>query len=153
MSHRHFCSFAGHDWQCESAECECFDHDVPMEAGDHGKCTVELRACPEHHDDELRAMGLDPATIKINRDATANDDEAQTLRDIDCNGSIGFCLWCGRSFYSKAEVRAHNADDMANCSVFQRRKGEHCMPPVLQRMFEKVGLPNVERDPTKRDNN
>ena len=46
MSHRHFCDYAGHDWQCVG-DCECFCG-LLMEGNDHGDCPVELRACPKH---------------------------------------------------------------------------------------------------------
>jgi len=70
MSHRHFCDYAGHYWVCEGttlrpiagetepSPCMCLDHDVPtsMEDGDHSQCTVELIACPEHRDEQLREI-------------------------------------------------------------------------------------------------
>jgi hypothetical protein len=56
--------------------------------------------------------------------------------DKDGNHIVGFCLWCNKDFYDRDEVEAHNADDMANCPAFQELKDEHCMPPVLQAMFE-----------------
>src|ERR1019366_8122619 len=46
MSHRHYCDYAGHDWQC-AGDCECICG-LPMEGNDHSECPVELRACPEH---------------------------------------------------------------------------------------------------------
>jgi len=60
MSHRHFCDYAGHYWECEGAalrplsgnagpsECICLEHQTSMEEGDHSNCPVELLACPEH---------------------------------------------------------------------------------------------------------
>jgi hypothetical protein len=68
MSHRHFCDFAGHHWECEGTAlrlfaghseptvCMCLKHQVSMEEGDHSKCPVELLACPGHRDVQLRKM-------------------------------------------------------------------------------------------------
>jgi hypothetical protein len=56
MSHRHFCDFAGHPWECSNPNCECFDHGVSMEHGDHSRCRVELRPCPEHEDEAARSI-------------------------------------------------------------------------------------------------
>jgi hypothetical protein len=54
MSHRHYCDFAGHDWQC-SEDCKCICG-LLMEGNDHGDCPVELRACPEHAAEQERRM-------------------------------------------------------------------------------------------------
>ncbi len=68
MRHTHFCDYKGHEWQCdgkalrplagdtEPSVCLCPDHGVSMEDGDHSKCAVELLACPEHRDEQLRKM-------------------------------------------------------------------------------------------------
>jgi len=54
MSHRHYCDFAGHHWQCaEDCECVC---GVAMEGNDHSECPVELRACPEHAAEQERSI-------------------------------------------------------------------------------------------------
>lgn len=69
MSHRHFCDYAGHEWECdgtalrplagdtEPSMCICLMHQVPVTDGDHGDCPIELLACPEHRDEQLRDMG------------------------------------------------------------------------------------------------
>ena len=148
MSHRHFCDYAGHYWQCdgtalrltdtEPSLCMCFEHSVPMDDGDHGRCMIELLACPEHRDAQLRQMGYEPGTDNMPHcDAAA---EASTFRDKEGRPTVGFCLWCNKTFYSMEELKAHNADDMKACPAFQELKGEQCMPPVLQAMFEKAGL-------------
>ena len=65
MSHRHYCDYAGHDWQCVGI-CECICG-LPMEGNDHSECSVELRACPEHSaaqqlsDAEATSSEPDPA--------------------------------------------------------------------------------------------
>ena len=65
MSHRHFCDVAGHLWECDGAArlgdtepsvCMCHGCRLPLEQGDHSRCKnlVELVACPEHREEELR---------------------------------------------------------------------------------------------------
>jgi hypothetical protein len=95
MSHRHYCDFAGHDWQCsEGCECLC---GLPMEGNDHGDCPVELRACPEHASDQQRSIAEaiasqpDPESIRKWHErphCECGCAEAQTMK------IVGFCLWC-----------------------------------------------------------
>jgi hypothetical protein len=68
MSHRHFCDYEGHFWECEGAAvrqfaensertpCICITHSASMEDGDHSECPVELLACPEHRQQQLRQL-------------------------------------------------------------------------------------------------
>jgi hypothetical protein len=103
-----------------------------MEGGDHSQCTVELLACPEHRDEELRAMGYEPGTSNMPQpmeDASVFTDEAGNL-------IVGFCLWCDKDFYSFEEIEVHNGNGSEGCPVFQQFKDEQCMPPVLQAMLE-----------------
>jgi hypothetical protein len=109
-----------------------------MEQGDHSECSIELLSCPEHRADQMRAMGHEPEyTYETTTDET---EQMSMFIDKDGNPTLGFCLWCGQDFYSMEEVEAHNADDMADCSIQQQLKGEQCMPPVLRAMFEEAGL-------------
>ena len=66
MSHRHLCDVTGHLWDCNGAAqrlgdkepsiCTCHGCHTPLEQGDHSRCRnfVELIACPEHRDEQLR---------------------------------------------------------------------------------------------------
>jgi hypothetical protein len=66
MSHRHLCDVTGHQWDCNGAAqrlghkeptvCTCHSCRLPLERGDHSMCKnlVELVACPEHRDEQLR---------------------------------------------------------------------------------------------------
>lgn len=147
MSHRHWCDYAGHYWECfgtairlfraEPSVCMCIQHAMPMEQGDHSACSIELLSCPEHRADHMRAMGHDPDYVIP---SSPEDTEPSSLfRDAEGRKTIGFCLWCGCDFYTIEEHEAHIADDMAACLAFQELKDEHCMPPVLQQMLEDVG--------------
>jgi hypothetical protein len=148
MSHRHFCEFAGHHWDCqgsavrqllgdtEPSVCMCLSHGVPMEQGDHSECSIELLACPDHRAEQMRAMGYEPGQ-PISPPSDEPEDSS-LFRDLNENRTIGLCLWCGQDFYSMDEVEAHDADDMAKCPAFQELKGQQCMPPVLQAMMEQA---------------
>lgn len=130
MSHRHWCDFAGHYWVCEGTAvhpltgeaepsiCMCLDHQVPMEEGDHSQCSVELLACPEHRDEQLRAMGYELGTT--NMPQPSQEEGSSMFIDEHGNRTVGFCLWCGRDFYTREEVEEHNANGMERCPVFQR---------------------------------
>jgi len=156
MSHRHFCDFAGHYWNCdgtatrifapEVSVCMCLTHGVPMEEGDHSECSIELLSCPEHRDDQLRAMGYEPGDMS-ELPLPVESEKSQMFTDKDGNPTIGFCLWCGEDFYTMDEVEAHNADDMRECPVYQQSKDELCMPPALQWMIEQAEeLKNKEEE-------
>ncbi len=101
MSHRHFCDFAGHNWQC-SGDCECCCG-LPMEGHDHSECPVELRACPEHADEQQRsiavAMSSDPDPAFVQR--------LQERPHCDCgcaeaefSNLVGWCLRCDHEYAS-----------------------------------------------------
>jgi|ERR1035437_1312037 hypothetical protein len=148
MSHRHFCEFAGHEWECEgtavrlfapeASVCMCMDHGVPMEEGDHSACSIELISCPEHRDEQMRAMGYEPGYTIEPRPEDA--EQSSMFTDEKGNRTVGFCLWCNCDFYSAEEVKAHNSNGMAACQVFQELKDEDCGPPVLYHMFKDAGL-------------
>ena len=160
MSHRHFCDFAGHYWDCEGAAvrpllgstepsvCMCLTHGVSMEEGDHSDCSVELIACPEHRDEQMRAMGYAPGqAVEVPKEES---EESSMFQDAEGNHIVGFCLWCNKDFYSNEEHEAHTADNMAACEAFQELKGQQGMPPVLEAMLEEAGLlpdeePNDEK--------
>ncbi len=133
MSHRHFCDFAGHYWECngialrplvgdtEPSICMCPTHQVPMVDRDHGKCPIELLACPEHQDEQLREMLASDsnalAEIRVGAESTVfKDDKGDPIS--------GFCLWCNKDFYSIEEADAHNADDSRACPVLQNLRDE-----------------------------
>ena len=66
MRHRHLCDVTGHLWDCNGAAqrlgdkepsiCTCHSCRAPLEQGDHSRCKnlVELIACPEHRDEQIR---------------------------------------------------------------------------------------------------
>ena len=120
MSHRHYCDYAGHDWQCDKTVCVCFDHDVPMEDGDHSQCTIELRACPEHREAQLREMGLVPGVDNMPQFEGAA--EATTFKDKDGRPIAGFCIWCGHRYYQWS-YEAQDAH-LSKCAAFQAAKSD-----------------------------
>lgn len=132
--HRHFCDLKGHYWDCdgkayrpltgyaESTVCVCPDHGVPMEDGDHSECTVELLACPEHCDEQLRTMGHEPGTS--NMPQMPSEDERKPWRGKNGEPIIGFCLWCDKDYHTYEEFRAHFENDSAECAPYQEYKAK-----------------------------
>jgi hypothetical protein len=106
--------------------------------GDHSECSIELIAYPAHRDEQMQAMGYKPGEAVA--PPNAGPEQSSMFRDAEGNRTVGFCLWCGKDFYSMEEVETHNADDMAACEAFQQLKGHQAMPPVLQAMMEEAGL-------------
>ena len=133
MSHQHFCDFAGHYGECEGnavrlfakdsapTQCMCLNHQVSMEDGDHSTCSVELLACPEHREEQIRQMSKSSRS-----DLPHSEDGTESSMFIarDGNPIVGFCVWCNKDFYSMSEVDAHNADEMKACPVYQQWKEE-----------------------------
>lgn len=58
MSHTHYCDVEAHEWVCNETTCECICGDL-MEGGDHGDCPGELRACPEHQEEQRQPEASD----------------------------------------------------------------------------------------------
>jgi hypothetical protein len=127
MSHRHFCDFAGHVWECEGSAlrhfakdseptaCMCIKHEVSMEEGDHSKCPIELLVCPEHRDEQFRKM----SECNVSDSLPDEDGAASSgLKDKNGNAIVGFCLWCGKDFYAMEEVWEHNASGVNACPEF-----------------------------------
>jgi len=100
MSHRHYCDWAGHDWQCSREGCECICG-FRMEGHDHADCPVELRPCPEHKDDAEQAI----AETKTQEPDPALIQKWQERPHCDCGCAesqmgkvVGFCLWCDHTY-------------------------------------------------------
>ena len=124
-----------------------------MEKFDYSNCMVELLACPKHMDEQLRRMGYEPGTGNMpgRNEGAAGEN---FFKDSAGNRTVGFCLWCNKDFYSHAEANAHHANDSAVCPAVQELKDQHCMPPVLQMMFEDAGIfdeDNGGKEPEKTD--
>lgn len=146
MSHRHFCEFAGHYWDCsgdavrlfesEPSVCMCIQHRVPMDEGDHSSCPVELLSCSEHRADQMRAMGYDADyTVTVQ-----SEQAAPTFRDAHGNPIVGFCIWCGRDFYTYEEHDAHAWGDTIQCPVFSEYRKKHPAPLGSLEIFEDEDL-------------
>ena len=146
--HYHFCDYAGHYWECagtalrplagdtEPSVCMCPMHQEALADGDHSECSVELLACPEHRDAQLREMGiLDKSDLPKSQVGA----ESTIFKDDNGNPIVGFCLLCNKDFYSMEEANAHDADDRKECIVFQELKDEECGPPALHKMIKVDG--------------
>jgi len=148
VSHQHYCDVAGHYWECEGKAlrgadteptvCICLPCGRPLEGFDHSRChaPIELLACPEHRS----------ADEAISTSRRAKPDRAFALvGDEGGNPVYAFCLWCGKTFYCWSEVEAHNRDNMKACPVHaeltQRPGGYPDLPPLLQDILERAGLP------------
>jgi hypothetical protein len=121
MSHRHFCDFAGHNWQCNGT-CECICG-LPMEGNDHSKCPVELRACPDHSAEQQRsieeAMSSEPDAAFMQE---SNEGESP-LPHCECGCAetesskvVGWCFHCDHVYvsYSPEIEDRHFSDNCAD---------------------------------------
>ena len=143
MSHKHWCDYAGHYWDCDGTAvrlfqaepivCMCADHGTPMEDGDHSDCTIELLSCPQHRADHMRAMGYEPDYV-----IPSDSERFSLLYDADGNPIYARCLWCAAEFDSPAQEGAHTANEMAACIVYQELKGKTNIPPLLAELFDEA---------------
>jgi hypothetical protein len=106
MSHRHYCDFAGHDWQCsEGCECIC---GLPMEGHDYSDCSVELRACPEHAAEQERriaeALASEPDDgwfVQRCRERESALPHCECgCAEAESSDVIGWCLHCDHVYVS-----------------------------------------------------
>jgi len=101
MSHRHYCGVEGHDWQCSDPTCECMCGKL-MEEGDHSECFVEMRDCPEHHQ-QLPALSDDELPSCLFTDLPS--DAGRSHCDCGCADAhpedvVGSCVWCSHRYAS-----------------------------------------------------
>ena len=118
--HRHACGY-GHYWDCDGSAvreddlqpsvCICLEHGVPLEDGDHSKCSVEVLTCPDHQAEQGR---IPEAMAPLRRDEV-NDGfvrpelpegfEEMVQKWLDHAGPrIGFCFLCGNPISAPEEL-------------------------------------------------
>jgi hypothetical protein len=113
MGHRHYCDFAGHDWQC-SGDCECCCG-LPMEGHDHSDCPIELRACPEHEAEAARSIAEalasepNPALVQQWRERP----HCQCgCAEAEFGNVVGWCLHCDHVYINYGpEIEDHHFAD------------------------------------------
>ena len=135
MSHTHFCDVAGHPWQCESRECICICQ-KPMELGDHSHCSIELRACPEHDDEQSSIVDREQGAPSELHEADASGPPTTSTEQEGCGrlqpippeiaekldqwfasdrNSIGFCCLCGNTIPTENDfipgTYTHNCEE------------------------------------------
>jgi hypothetical protein len=98
----------------------CLDCQIRMEDGDHGACSIEFLACPDHRGDQLRGMGFVPG----GRSAPEHEAEDRNAHDKERTSSGRFCFWWGQTFDTVEEMDTHNADTLAQCTVYQQHRRE-----------------------------
>ena len=99
MSHRHYCDFAGHNWQCsEGCECCC---GVPMEGHGHSECPVELRTCPEHEAEAARSIA-EAMSSEPDAEFTQKWQERPQCQcgcaETEMDKFVSFCMHCTHSY-------------------------------------------------------
>jgi hypothetical protein len=78
--------------------CIC---DEPMEDGDHSECPIELRACPEHHQ-QLPVLSDDELSDFFGH---LSSDAEKPRCECGCAAAhheevVGFCVWCSHVYVS-----------------------------------------------------
>jgi hypothetical protein len=127
VSHQHWCEVTGHEWECEGTAlrpltgdtepsiCMCDTCHVPMEEGDHSGCMIELLACPEHMDEQLRAMQerFDNAeATEAQEDPLSRAPHCECgCADADPESVTGWCMWCDHVYveYNRTTEDQHFA--------------------------------------------
>jgi hypothetical protein len=102
-------------------------HQIPLEDGDHSECPIELLACSEHRD-EQRDMG-----IFGSHDLLPSEGEPESgIFDDQGKPIVGFCLLCGKNYYSIKEMEAHHGTGSEACPAYIAIFGEFQRMPYKQ---------------------
>jgi hypothetical protein len=125
MAHKLFCEIGGHEWELECdcvalhefnperfPVCICTACKCPKDEGDHSRCPIELRACPEHLHQTCAEEDAGGGPITIPADA----DEKAERAFSQLQTYVAACFWCGHGYdeyNTKAEDEhfAHNCPD------------------------------------------
>jgi hypothetical protein len=91
-------------------------HQISLEDGDHSTCPVELLACSEHRDEQLRDMGIFDSADLL---PSEGEPESGTFTDQDGRPIVGFCLWCDANYYSVEEMEAHHGNGGEGCPAYR----------------------------------
>jgi hypothetical protein len=113
MSHRHYCDYAGHDWQF-AVDCKCICG-LPMEGNDHSECPVELRACPEHSAEQERRIAeaiCSEPDVEFTQMQQERPHCACGCAEAELSKVVRWCLHCGHVYvnYSPKIGDLHFAD-------------------------------------------
>lgn len=117
--HRHACGH-GHHWDCagsavreqdcQPTECICLDHGVPMEGGDHSRCTIEIFTCPDHRVGNRKTRNAQTPLKEEVEDGfvpirVPEDFDAMLQRWLDdSTPGIGICFMCGNPILGQEDL-------------------------------------------------
>jgi hypothetical protein len=107
-----------------------------MEQGDHSHCSIELRACPEHDDEQFSIVHREQGTPSGLHEADASGSPTTSTEQVGCGrlqpippeiaekldqwfasdrNSIGFCCLCGNTIPTENDfipgTYTHNCED------------------------------------------
>ncbi len=125
MSHLYFCDRGGHEWEME-CDCVALHEFVPenysvcicktchfaKDEGDHSRCPIELRPCPEHLH-QTSAEG-DAGGVPITMPPDADEKAERAFSQLETYEAA--CFWCGHGYdeynaKTEGEHFAHNCPD------------------------------------------
>jgi hypothetical protein len=139
MSHPFFCEIGGHEWELDCycvavhefvpeqhSVCICETCQFPKDQGDHSRCPIELRPCPEHlHQTSAEAdAGGVPISLPLDADEKAERAFAQ-LQTYEAA-----CFWCGHG-YDEYNAKAEDEHFAYNCPDAPEELREHAKKRLL----------------------
>jgi hypothetical protein len=92
--HRHACG-VGHYYECADDDCVCICN-LPMNGNDHSGCSVEIRLCPAHENEQDRPAP-EPGFVEIDfssvKPRTALPHRNCGCSEIEPSEGVGWCLY------------------------------------------------------------
>ena len=143
MSHRHFCTFGKHFFECNGTAiqlfergpsiCLCPDHGTPIQEGNHCDCSIDHVTCPEHRSAHLIALGYNPDDPP---DPSSLLSALPLFTDANSYPLSGWCPWCLTGFRSRTEFENHTENLWDNCSAFESLRNDRRVVEFLETLDE-----------------
>jgi len=143
VSHRHFCPYSKHFFECdgtairlfdrEPTTCLCPDHGTPIEEGNHSDCSIDHVTCPEHRRAHLIALGHNPDDPP---DPVSLLSVLPLFSDADLYPLAGWCHWCLAEFRCRDRFESHKGDLWNNCLAFEALRNNKFVVEFLDAMDE-----------------
>ena len=147
MSHPFFCDIGGHEWELDCdcvavhefvpekySVCVCMTCQVPKDEGDHSRCPIELRPCPEHLHQTRAEAGAGGVPIAMPPDADEKVERAFSQLET----YEAACFWCGQGY--EYNPKAEDDHFAYKCPDAPEELREHAKKRLLLADYDSCSL-------------
>jgi hypothetical protein len=114
-----------------------------MNEGDHARCPIELRACPEHPYELAPMPSIDSDAVAIEFPDDFEDKVVRAVEQAAVSGAA--CLWCGYG-YPKFSLKAQHEHLANECPDVPEEGREQSRKRLLEIGNEDEGLHDENED-------